>query len=274
MLRSYGMDENGNMTKGLFVPSKFQLLFICVLCLFTSAAQAYNKRLKCEWHPVIAVGGGYMASNQVGKSKTFPIVNPTTDSFYQYTASHSTRTSQVGDVFVGTELRFGCYPWKFQLGVGYDQAAPFKAKGTTLIQGADQVSEDILNYQYDVLLHQLLLEGKMFGFLNSIFHPYLFAGVGASFNSASSFQSTVPVFLTFTRTYKSQTQTNFSYALGFGIDFDLDCVLRVGIGYRYNSFGIVSLGDATIDTTSVPGTLSQSNLYTNEVLAQITYVFE
>lgn len=66
--------------------------------------------------------------------------------------------------------------------------------------------------------------------------------------------------------------TAFSYAIGIGIDADLSSHVRIGAGYRFSDLGQIKLGNATIDTTSASGTLSQAHLYTNEILAQLTFM--
>lgn len=227
---------------------------------------------ECWWHPIVSLGGGYLASTEMGQSQTFPIQNPITDEFFIYSANHGTATRGFFDAFVGVEfpswMSFGTI---LQLGLGYSQTAPFTVKGT-LTQGADVFSQDVFNYQYNVTLYQLLVEAKLLATFATVFHPYVFAGVGVAFNKANDFETNVPPFLTFTRMYANNTTDFFSYSLGFGIDYDLDALFRVGVGYRFSSYGHVNLGNAVIDTTPVPGTLSQDHLYTNEIIGQITFV--
>ena len=49
--------------------------------------------------------------------------------------------------------------------------------------------------------------------------------------------------------------------------------MRLGVGYRFASLGKAQLGSALIDVTPVAGTFSQSHLYTNEALVQLTWIF-
>lgn len=254
-------------------PLLFLILSYVLLFLSPIAYAAPRSCWACNWSPVLAVGAGYLSTSKLAQSQSFPIVNPITDEFFNYTPNQSSLTNGIADIFLGIEWRLGsCDQWALQLGLGYDQAASFTVKGS-LVQGADVPSEDTFSYQYNVTLRQLLVEGKFLFTVATWYHPYLFGGIGAAFNSASGFSTTVPPFLTFTRNYASNTNTVFSYAVGFGLDYDIDAVFRIGVGYRFSDFGKVSLGSATIDTTSVSGTLSQSHIYTNEVLAQITCNF-
>lgn len=222
------------------------------------------------WHPIATIGGGVSISSDIGESKNFPILNPTTDEFYYYTINSATQTSGLLDAFLGAEWNLRPN-WALQAGIGYNQASPFSASGT-FVQGADVETEDTYNYRYGILLRQLLIEGKLLYSIKEYFHPYVLVGLGAAFNKAYNYYTTVPRFLTFTRMYSNNSTTSFSYALGIGLDYDVTSQIRLGLGYRFADLGKVELGSAVIDTTSVSGTLSQSNLYTNEVLVQFTWV--
>lgn len=248
----------------------FILFGIFVLTPITTFAGNGRSCWACNWYPIITIGAGGISSSKLARSQSFQIVNPIVDSFYYYTPNQGTQTNGILDGFIGFEWRLGTKAGlMLQGGLGYDQAASFTVKGS-LIQGADVGSEDKFTYQYNVILRQLLLEGKLLASFASYYHPYLFAGVGAAFDSASNFSTNVPYYLTLTRAYSSNNSTEFSYSVGFGIDMDLDAIFRIGIGYRFADYGNISLGKAVIDTTPVSGTLSQSNVYTNEILAQLT----
>jgi len=223
-----------------------------------------------SWHPIVSIGTGVSISSHVGKSKTFPTQNPNTDEFYDYSVYKVTQSSSLLDGFLGAE--FNLFPkWALQIGVDYNQATPFTAQGT-LTQGADVQSEDIYHYHYRVTNKQLLLEGKLLYTTHEKYHPYLLAGVGAAFNRSNNYYTNVPPFITFTRMYQNKSTLSFSYAIGVGIDVDVTSHMRIGAGYRLADLGKIKLGNATIDTTPVNGTLTQNNLYTNEMLAQIIFL--
>lgn len=239
------------------------LLVIATSCLADGKAQS-------SYRMVASIGSGAAFSSDVGNSETFPIVNPITDEFFIYSADNATQTVPLLDVFLGTEWTFAP-EWALQMGLGYHQAWNYLAQGS-LLQGADTQSADEYAYQYDIFARQLMAEGKLLYQYNERFHPYLFLGLGASFNTANNYDTNVPAFLTFTREYEDHTQTSFTYSVGFGVDVDVAERLRIGIGYRFADFGQVELGDATIDTTRVSGTLSQTHLYACEILAQLTFM--
>lgn len=244
-----------------------RVFLIVISLIFSTTSYAYSFT---SWHPIIAIGAGTSTSTSVGKSQNFPIQNPSTDQFYNYSANQPTQTSSLFDGFLGAE--FNLRPnWALQVGVDYNQASPYSAKGT-LLQGADIESADSYTYHYGVLTKQLLIEGKLLYTVKERYHPYVLGGLGAAFNKAYNYYTNVPPFLTFTRMYQDNTVTAFSYAIGFGIDVDLTSHFRVGAGYRFADLGQVKLGNAMIDTTNVNGTLSQTHLYTNEILAQFTIV--
>lgn len=71
--------------------------------------------------------------------------------------------------------------------------------------------------------------------------------------------------------YANNTVTAFSYAVGAGFDYNLNSSLQLGLGYRFSDLGKAQLGQATIDTTQVPGTLGLTHIYNNELLAQLIW---
>lgn len=247
------------------------LRFICLLSLSVSnfsyaSWQFYDVNL----HPVVTVGAGVVSSSTIGESQYFPIQNATTDEFYNYTASKGTQTSGLFQGFIGAETYL--FPWIIQAGLDYSQTSPYNAKGT-LVQGADANSADTWQYHYSFFTRQLLFEGKLLYTVNNLFHPYVLVGLGAAFNKAYNYSTNAPPKVTHTRMYQNNDDADsFSYALGAGIDVDISSKVRFGIGYRFSNLGTVKLGNATINGKSVGGTLNQNSLYTNALLAQLTWL--
>jgi opacity protein-like surface antigen len=223
------------------------------------------------WNVMVSIGAGAAITSNAGCSQSFPIENPVTDEFYTYTAHKTTQTQAIFDVFLGAEWH-ATPCWRLQFGVDYITPAFFTAKGS-LIQGADVQSENSYAYQYLMKTQQLYFEGKCIYTDLCYFSPYLFMGLGAAFNKAYRFSTTVPDTITFTRIYKDHTNTSFSYAVGAGIDFEIFSNIHLDVCYRFANMGRVALGSATIDDIPVKGTLTQSHLYANQVLAQITATF-
>lgn len=247
--------------------------FISMPLIFSTTSYAFSFALKGKnitWRPIVSIGAGASISSKVGESNTFPIQNPDSDELYEYSTHKVTQSSSLLDGFLGAECNL--FPkWALQIGADYNQAASFNAQGT-LTQGADVQSQDIYHYNYRIISKQLLLEGKLLYTAHEKYHPYLLVGIGSAFNRAYNYYTNVPPFIAFTRMYQNKSTSSFSYAIGVGIDIDITSHMRVGGGYRFADLGKTKLGNAVIDTTPVNGTLTQNNLYTNEVLAQITFI--
>jgi opacity protein-like surface antigen len=223
-----------------------------------------------QWHPLAAISGGVTNTINLGKSTSFPIINPNQDEFYQYSPNHKVQTKASGEIFLGGEHLF-YNPWLMQAGVAYTQSAMFHPQGS-LVQGADVQSQDQYQYQFDLLTRQVMLQTKWMHLTHERFYPYVLLGLGAAINTASHYTTTVPPTLTFTRVYSNKTSTGFAYRIGVGIDIDVAKHLRVGLAYRIADLGNSKLGSATIDGNKVQGSLSQSAIYSNEFLAQLTII--
>jgi len=252
------------------IMNKIVLFFAILVSIpFTSLRADNFLNAEC-WRIVGGVEAGAVVTSNAGKSKTFPIESPT-DEFYEYSRHHKTQTKAIYGGFIGAEWR-GLSNWDIQLDVKYSQSSHFSVNGT-LTQGIDVLSQDSYNYKYKIDVRQLLFDAK-FSYVNcSRFKPFAIVGLGASFNRAYSFTTTVPPLLTFTRDYKNKTTTGFTYAVGAGLDFEMTECLYLGVSYRFTDFGKASLGSASIDDIPVSGTLSQSSFYANQVIAQLTFLF-
>lgn len=223
-----------------------------------------------SWRRVIGVGGGVAITTNLGQSQTFPILNPTTDEYFTYLPSNQSQTAGLFEVFLGAERRVFSN-WLFQAGLAYNQSGTYKTQGN-FTQGADAGSANQYTYQYKVTARELLAQGKLMHPYHDKFYPYVLVGIGGSFNRASNYATNVPPFLTFTRDYANNTSSSFAYKVGLGSDLDITQHTRLGLAYRFSDLGNANLGMATIDGSGVPGALSQSNLYANELLLQLTYI--
>lgn len=225
------------------------------------------------WRLVLSLGGGASIAHGIGASGTFPIQNPSTEESYIYTINGASDTEALLDVYLAAEFEVQ-HGLAMQLGIDYNQPTVYPATGS-FIQGADVSSQNIYTYQYKINVKQLLCQAKVIvlGNDDQTYHPYILGGVGVSQNNAYSFSTNVPPTETFTRQYQAQTTHSLGYGVGGGIDFDIHPQVRLGIGYRYTGLGTISLGQATIDTTQVSGSLSQSNFNTNQLLGELTFIF-
>ena len=102
--------------------------------------------------------------------------------------------------------------------------------------------------------------------------PYVSASLGEAFNRAYSYTeypvttADVPM----TQPFGNHSTKSFTYSVGFGVDADITKHLRLGAGYRFANLGNASLGVTSLQTGT--HTISNANLYTNELLAQISYI--
>ena len=242
-----------------------------LLCLMSSAIYADGVLADNGlWHPVVGLGGGIAITTNLGQAQTFPILNPITDEFYTYSPTARSQIGGLIEVFLGTEHRV-LSNWIVQGGLAYSQSGSYQAEGN-FVQGADVGSANQYTYQYKVTARELLAQAKLMHPYHDKFYPYVLAGIGGSFNHASSYTTSVPSFLTFTREYANNTSGSFAYKVGLGMDMDVTQHTRLGLAYRFSGLGQANLGAASIDNTRVSGHLSQSNLYANEVLIQLTYI--
>ncbi len=223
-----------------------------------------------SWRPVIGLGGGVAIPQTLGKYTNFPIMDPLTDLYYIYTPNSGTPAVGLFEAFLGAERQFGSQ-FIFQGGLAYTYTGTALVKGT-LVQGADPQSDDLFNYQYKIGTQELLAQAKFMVPYQTKFYPYVLGGIGAAFNQVSQFQTTVPSQLSPTRMYANNSPITFAYRVGLGLDADVTKRLRLGLAYRFTGMGNVGLGAASVGNTIMSGTLGQSNLNFNEVLAQITYV--
>ena len=246
--------------------------FLALITALSNAAVYADGILNTDnatWHPVIGAGGGVAITTNLGQSQNFPIQNPVTDEYYTYSSTNQAQTQGIFEIFLGAEKPVFS-SLLLQAGLAYSQAGTYQAKGN-FTQGADVESANQYTYKYNVVTRELLAQAKLMRPYQDKFYPYLLAGIGGSFNRASNYATNVPPFLTFTRNYANNTSGAFAYKVGLGMDMDITRQARLGLAYRFSGLGRADLGAANIDGVPVSGTLSQSNLYANEILLQLTY---
>lgn len=151
------------------------------------------------WRPVVGLGGGVAIPDHLGQSAMVPIVDPLTDIYFVYSPQGGTSTQAMFEGFLGAERRFSP-TFIFQGGLAYTRAAAYSVKGS-LVQGADPTSDDRFTYQYQVVTQQLLAQAKLMYPYHDKIYPYALLGLGASFNTANNFSTSVPTSLSATRAY-------------------------------------------------------------------------
>lgn len=217
----------------------------------------------------ISVGPAF--SSDIGRDQHFGSQESSTGETYDYTAHSNGQTELAWASMLGINYAFKP-SWIYQFGLEYNQISSFSAHGI-FSQGLDPQSSDNYDYQYRMSLKQLLVEQKLMYTIDKIYHPYAMFGFGVAFNKAYGYDTDVPVYLSFTRIYQDAQTNSYSYAAGLGLDIDLTPELRAGVAYRFDDFGRVGLGQASIDVFNVPGHLTQAHTYVNQVMFQLSFLF-
>jgi opacity protein-like surface antigen len=246
------------------MPTK--LLSFCASCLFSANLLAFPY-LPASVHPFLSVTGGYSVVQSPSSNQQFVFSD---NSFYTLRTNSSVYHEGISGLFVGAEWRYRP-EYSMQLGVSYYQPSTFTVNGTDT-QGIinSPATFDTYAYQYTLNMRQLLLEGKWLYNWKELFHPYITLGLGGAYNTAYQYGINNPVFLAFAPQFANNSTASFSYRVGLGLDVTATDNLRVGIGYRYADFGKAQLGNGAIDTIATPGSLQQTHIYVNEVVAELT----
>ncbi|KTD46610.1 hypothetical protein Lrub_1532 [Legionella rubrilucens] len=212
---------------------------------------------------VLGLDAGAAKTKQLSQSVHFPLGYSTFNYLPERDASSTRYGISLGRRFLLNPLN------SLIMGLSYHQFSSMAVRGT-LQQGIFPPLYTA-NYEYTIELSQLLIDAKLQHQWGQRFYPYLIAGIGAGFNRAEHFYTTVPGYLTVTPTYANHHRSSLSYALGLGIDTLLTPHVSVGVGYLFSDLGQVGLGDGAIRQTRVSNHLSQSHLHMNTVLAQISW---
>jgi opacity protein-like surface antigen len=228
------------------------------------------------FHPVFSIQGGYGSVNAGGNNSSFGGTD--TDIFTYSNSNKSKNTGFVG-FFAGAEhtLPWFSYPLSFQAGVEYNSFGNMNVKGINTV-GIEPSTATVYNYSYTFKTQQVLGLFKLFVSTYERFHLYGEAGLGAAINQLSNYNPVTAQTgnINITPQFNNHSQTQFSYSLGLGVEADLTSNVRVGIGYRYSNFGTPKFGNGMVIFNDyqapVPFGIGNSNTYTNQFLARISYV--
>jgi opacity protein-like surface antigen len=217
---------------------------------------------------IVTVSAGAQISSNLGLSQTLYAFGTT----YAYQANHNSQSRALLGAFIGQEYQ-PLSRFAVQFGLAYYQpSSAYSVKGL-LTQGPAVLTATQLNYGYNVITRQVLLEGKLLTNWRQRYYPYVSLGLGEAFNNASGYQISTPSLLTKTPLYAAARNHSFAYRLGIGMDVELVPHVRMGLGYRFSDLGKINLGTALINSIPINGILKQTHLYTNELLGQMSYIF-
>jgi len=222
---------------------------------------------------VVSLLGGY-ASMSVGHSDQSYV--GTDDDIFTYQNDNQGKDSGFVGTFIGLEW-VPATNFFMEAGVEYDYFGSFTVNGSNLV-GVERATSTPYDYDFQLQSQQVIAVFKLLYSVHHIFHPYASVGLGAAFNRASDYSATTSQTgsINITPTFESNTETAFSYNLSLGFDMDVASNVRVGLAYRFSNLGHYSLDDGTVTyhnyQSSVPFTLSGSNIYANQFLVDINFL--
>jgi len=137
---------------------------------------------------------------------------------------------------------------------------------------------DFYNLDYHYMIHSqaLMIEGKLLTTLESIYHPYIYAGIGGTHNTAHHYEE-VPLHnyaVPLDPAFQSYSQDRLAYSVGFGFDVDVTERLRFGAGYNYTNLNKAKLGvisQQSLTQTAISHQIRSGTIIANHVQIQLTY---
>lgn len=194
----------------------------------------------------------------------------------RFVSNDQTSSVPMGGIFVGAEFPFESKPYRLQSGFSYYTASPYEAAGIDYFYSIPSMGNK--EYSYSITSQRIFFENKflyeipsIYGSTQNIF-VYLSAAAGAAINRAYNYQETaIDPNTTATGAFASNTVYSFAYSVGAGIEAQLGKTIRLGLGYRFNDLGEVSLGDYSDANTS--NTIDTDNTYVNEAVLQLSTFF-
>ncbi len=156
--------------------------------------------------------------------------------------------------------------------LGIEVATTGNAKASGQVWDDADARFNNYTYKYDIEDTRIIVKGRLLRDLDyQALKIYGHAGLGVAFNNAHNFTSTPTIFEAVpTPNFASNTETAFTYTFGAGLQRVLNNNWQVGVGYEFADWGKSQLGRAAGQTMN--SGLSLSHLYTNGILANITYL--
>jgi opacity protein-like surface antigen len=249
-------------------PLTFFFIIACFLYPYSNVfAQGKTDTINADYYRyIIGLDIGISATTTLGNTTSFPLGYST----FNYSANNT----------IDDPLRFGAVLRRsfqlsphhaLQLGMSYHYTTNMDVDGS-LQQGISPPFYPF-TYHYSIDSSQVLAEAKLLQQWRDVFYPYLIGGIGAGFNRAKNYSTSIPDYLTFTPYYVDKSTTSFSYTVGLGIDFLKFQSLSLGLGYRFSDLGRAELGNGSIRNRQIAGQLKQSHLYLNTALLEVNYFF-
>ncbi|MFI4918956.1 MAG: outer membrane protein [Legionellales bacterium] len=233
------------------------------------------------FRPLASVYGGLaLVTVNAGSAHTFV---GSDDNLFNYQGQSNSDATVLAGAFLGAEHQLP-HPGLFvQTGLEYSYFGNGSTKGANSV-GIEPDTSTYYHYSWRVQTQQVLAVAKLFTtsklpiLSQNDLYPYLSLGLGAAFNKAKQFSASPEGSGSFnvTPAFNSNSTSAFSYSLGLGVDTNIDPHLRVGLGYRFSSFGKAALGDGQVVFNQykfpVPFSLDAHHAYANQIIAQLSYL--
>ena len=125
-------------------------------------------------------------------------------------------------------------------------------------------------YKYQINHTHLNVKAVLQADMGYLVIPWISASAGVAFNDAHDFSNAPGIFTAVpSPNFRSNTITSFNYTFGIGMQRPVNQHWQAGISYQFANWGNSELDTAQGQTTG--NRLSLSNLYTNSILANISY---
>ncbi|MDF1758052.1 MAG: porin family protein [Legionellaceae bacterium] len=235
-----------------------------LLSLLTNQAMAGSMGKVKDWNWVGTVSAGAFWA-EAGDSQSI-LLSPGIEKMYA--ARRSTNVLAAGELFLGIQKVLST-EWLGQFGFATAATGYADLQGQIWDDADSQFNN--FNYQYRVRNTRVSLKGKLIADKGFWAMPWVSASVGVGFNRANGFSNTPLIAEAVTNPrFSDNTQTAFTYTVGLGLQKAINKHWQTGVGYEFADWGKSTLGRAPGQTlNSGP---SVSNIYTNGVLLNITYI--
>lgn len=241
--------------------------------LATVACAASSPLLWYGFHPLASLIGGISVLETSHSRAYFG----TDGGVFSYHNQDDSVTAGLLGLYLGMEKQLSQPGCLLQTGLALLHVDNTKLHGQHAV-GDEPETSTSYHYRYRLHAQQLLLVAKLLKTYRQIYHPYVAAGIGASFNHLSHFNATADETgsINLTPVFSANTHSAFTYRLGFGVDTNLSERLRLGIGYQFTDLGRARFanGRVIINQYSFPSpfNLAIDHNYSNQFFAEISYL--
>lgn len=217
-----------------------------------------------QLQPVVTLNGGAAIATPVDTNTQSVAISPAGLAYHYTPQVNNWPVVGMGGVFAGAE--YAIQPdWWLQSGFSYYAFSAIQQQGST--------DNGPGNYHYNVQSQQVLWESRL-AYHYQRFNPYFSVGLGTAINKDNNYQVTHNGSTGYV--FSGHQQAAFSWQVGVGMDANITQHWRAGLSYRFVDLGANSLGtvpNAWGNNQASPGKLKQDNLYMQEALAQVSYLF-